>query len=196
MTTGGGGDGEALIDWVLRAYEADSRMLYPALVVLGPFMQPETQAEFIDRANRLNQVQAITFDAKLEELEDNAVGVVAMGGYNTFCEILSFNKRALIIPRTRPRMEQYIRASRAQELGLVRMLEDDGKRDMNAMGKALRELPYQNRPRDVVVPGLLEGLDNVSRLVAPWLTEPDSLSEFDQGQSEQKQNTAIVSSVD
>jgi predicted glycosyltransferase len=172
VTTGGGGDGEGLIDWVLRAYEADSRMLYPALIVLGPFMQPETQAEFIDRANRLDRVQAITFDAKLEELEDNAVGVVAMGGYNTFCEILSFNKRALIIPRTRPRMEQFIRASRAQEIGLVRMLEDDGKRDADVMGKALRELPYQNRPRDVIVPGLLEGLDNVNRLVAPWLLDP------------------------
>ena len=172
VTTGGGGDGEGLIDWVLRAYEADSRMLYPALIVLGPFMQPETQAEFIDRANRLNRVQAITFDAKLEELEDNAIGVVAMGGYNTFCEILSFNKRALIIPRTRPRMEQFIRASRAQELGLVRMLEDNGERDADVMGKALRELPYQNRPHDVIVPGLLEGLDNVNRLVAPWLSEP------------------------
>jgi predicted glycosyltransferase len=172
VTTGGGGDGEGLIDWVLRAYEADDRMLYPALIVLGPFMQPEMQAEFIDRANRLSRVQAITFDAKLEELEDNAVGVVAMGGYNTFCEILSFNKRALIIPRTRPRMEQFIRASRAQELGLVKMLEDDGKRDAEIMGKALRELPYQNRPRDVIVPGLLEGLDNVNRLVEPWLSEP------------------------
>ncbi|MDE0942782.1 MAG: hypothetical protein OSB58_10155, partial [Alphaproteobacteria bacterium] len=172
VTTGGGGDGEGLIDWVLRAYEDDNRMLYPALIVLGPFMQPETQAEFIDRANQLDRVQAITFDANLEELEDNAVGVVAMGGYNTFCEILSFNKRALIIPRTRPRMEQFIRASRAQELGLVRMLEDDGKRDAEVMGKALRELPYQNRPRDIIVPGLLEGLDNVSRLVAPWLLEP------------------------
>ncbi|MBT3535994.1 MAG: hypothetical protein HN478_19080, partial [Rhodospirillaceae bacterium] len=186
VTTGGGGDGEGLIDWVLRAYEADSRMLYPALVVLGPFMQPETQAEFIDRANRLNRVQAITFDAKLEELEDNAVGVVAMGGYNTFCEILSFNKRALIIPRTRPRMEQYIRASRAQELGLVRMLEDDGKRDADVMGKALRELPYQNRPRDVIVPGLLEGLDNVNRLVAPWLTEPTVSQETARDQTQTK----------
>jgi hypothetical protein len=52
------------------------------------------------------------------------------------------------------------------------MLEDNGKRDADVMGKALRELPYQNRPRDVIVPGLLEGLDNVNRLVAPWLTDP------------------------
>ena len=159
-------------------------------------MQPETQAEFIDRANKLGRVQAITFDAKLEELEDNAIGVVAMGGYNTFCEILSFNKRALIIPRTRPRMEQFIRASRAQELGLVRMLEDDGKRHVDVMGKALRELPYQNRPRDVIVPGLLEGLDNVNRLVAPWLMEPTMVAEVAQTRSGNKQQRTKASSGD
>ena len=54
-----------------------------------------------------------------------AAGVVAMGGYNTFCEILSFDKPALIVPRTAPRLEQYIRAQRAAELGLVTMLSDD-----------------------------------------------------------------------
>lgn len=36
--------------------------------------------------------------------------VVAMGGYNTFCEILSFDKPALIVPRVKPRLEQAIRA--------------------------------------------------------------------------------------
>ena len=30
-------------------------------------------------------------------------------------------------------------------------------------------MPSQNRPSEVVVPGLLEGLDNVGRLVSPWL---------------------------
>ena len=171
VTTGGGGDGEGLIDWVLRAYEHDDRLLYPALLVLGPFMQPETQAEFMSRAANLDKVEVITFDAKIEELEQNAVGVVAMGGYNTFCEILSFDKPALIVPRTRPRMEQFIRASRAQELGLVRMLEDDSSRDPDTMVRALRALPYQSLPSEVVVPGLLEGLDNVQRLVEPWIRE-------------------------
>jgi hypothetical protein len=37
------------------------------------------------------------------------------------------------------------------------------------MAAALRALPRQNRPSEVVVPGLLEGLQNVSRLVAPWI---------------------------
>ncbi|HYM32474.1 MAG TPA: hypothetical protein VEU47_14310 [Candidatus Cybelea sp.] len=174
VTTGGGGDGESLIDWVLRAYESDNLIPYPALLVLGPFMQPELRDEFLVRVAKLRRVAAITFDAHLEVLEANAVGVVSMGGYNTFCEILSLNKRALIVPRTRPRMEQYIRTARAQELGLVQMLEDDGRYDAKVMADALRNLPRQRLPSEFVVPGLLEGLDNVNRLVTPFLAgQPD-----------------------
>ena len=92
-------------------------------------MQPERQAAFVARAAALAQGRAITFDARLEALMARAAGVVAMGGYNTFCEILSFDKPALIVPRTAPRLEQYIRAQRAAELGLVSMLADDDARD-------------------------------------------------------------------
>jgi predicted glycosyltransferase len=169
VTTGGGGDGDALIDWVLRAYEHDPLLPYPALLVLGPFMASERQAEFMERAAKLKRVDAITFHKQMERLVANAAGVVAMGGYNTFCEVISLDKRALIVPRTEPRLEQYIRASRAAKLGLVSMLKDDGSYDPAVMAAALRALPRQNRPSDVVVPGLLEGLTNVSRLVAPWM---------------------------
>jgi len=169
VTTGGGGDGEALIEWVLRAYEHDALLPYPALLVLGPFMQPERQAEFMERAARLKRVDAITFHGHLETLVSRAAGVVAMGGYNTFCEVLSMDKRALIVPRMAPRLEQYIRISRAASLGLVSMLADDGRYDPTVMAAALRRLPRQNRPAEIVVPGLLEGLQNVSRLVAPWV---------------------------
>jgi predicted glycosyltransferase len=169
VTTGGGGDGEGLIDWVLKAYEHDPLLPYPALLVLGPFMQHERQAEFMDRAAKLKRVDTITFHGQLETLVSRAVGVVAMGGYNTFCEVLSLDKRALIVPRTAPRLEQHIRASRAADLGLVSMLSDDGTYEPAVMAAALRALPRQNRPSEVVVPGLLEGLQNVSRLVAPWI---------------------------
>ena len=169
VTTGGGGDGEALIEWVLRAYEHDPLLPYPALLVLGPFMQPERQAEFMDRAARLKRVDVITFHSHLEALVARAAGVVAMGGYNTFCEVLSLDKRALIVPRTAPRLEQFIRTSRAASLGLIGMLADDGRYDPAVMAAALRRLPRQNRPSEVVVPGLLEGLMNVARLVTPWI---------------------------
>ena len=164
VTTGGGGDGEDMVDWVLRAYEADPRLPHPALLVLGPFMHSDRQAEFLLRAAKLDNVEAITFDAQMEHVMARAIGVVAMGGYNTFCEIVSFDKRALIVPRTRPRMEQFIRAAKAEELGLAAMLEDDGVRDWKKMATALRQLPQQSLPSDVVVPGLLDGLNNVNRL--------------------------------
>ncbi len=178
VTTGGGGDGEGLIEWVLRAYESDAMLPYPALLVLGPFMQPERQNDFIARAAKLSRVEAITFDPHMESLEDNAMGIVAMGGYNTFCEILSLDKKAIIVPRTVPRREQFIRAQRAEELGLVRMLEDDGRYDPAVMAQALREMPRQWRPSEVVVPGLLEGLVNVGRLIEPWL-DRHALTESD-----------------
>jgi predicted glycosyltransferase len=173
VTTGGGGDGDGLIEWVLRAYEHDPLLPYPALLVLGPFMQAERQREFMERASKLKRVDTITFHGQLETLVSRAVGVVAMGGYNTFCEVLSLDKRALIVPRTEPRLEQHIRASRAAELGLVSILSDDGVYDPRVMAAALRALPRQQRPSEVVVPGLLEGLTNVSRLVEPWI-EPSA----------------------
>ncbi len=169
VTTGGGGDGEAIIDWVLRAYEHDRNMPFPALLVLGPFMQSERQAEFIARAAKLKKIEAITFDAQMETLVERAIGVVAMGGYNTFCEILSFDKRALIVPRTKPRREQYIRAARAEELGLCRVLVESETMDPSVMATALRHLPQQQLPSQVVVPGLLDGQVNVERLVNKWL---------------------------
>lgn len=173
VTTGGGGDGDGLIDWVLRAYEHDPLLPYPALLVLGPFMQPERQAQFMARVAKLKRVEAIVFDAHLESIAAKAVGVVAMGGYNTFCEILSLDKQALIVPRQAPRLEQTIRARRAQDLGLVQMLPDDFDHDPQVMAEALRALPRQRRPSEVVVPGLLEGLVNVNRLTEPWLSKPE-----------------------
>jgi predicted glycosyltransferase len=164
VTAGGGGDGEEMIDWVLRAYEQDRAAPYPALIVFGPFMRPESQAAFTARADRLERVRAITFDARIETLMAKAAGIVGMGGYNTFCEILSFDKPAIIVPRTKPRLEQHIRASRAEELGMVRMLAADGPRNAKTMANALRALPEQSRPSQVVMPGLLDGLGNVDRL--------------------------------
>jgi predicted glycosyltransferase len=160
VTTGGGGDGDDLIDWVISAYEHDPGIPLPALVVFGPFINRDRRRGFVERIGRLARMDAISFDTKMEVLMERADAVVAMGGYNTFCEILSLDKRALIVPRTRPRLEQAIRAREAERLGLVRaLLEDEGGRDPARMARALRALPGQPRPSEVTVPGLLDGLD-------------------------------------
>ncbi len=165
VTPGGGGDGEVMVDWVLRAYESDTPPDLPALIVLGPFMSAEAQAGFTDRAALRSDVEILTFDNKIERLIHDAAGVVAMGGYNTFCEILSFDKRAVLIPRTKPRMEQFIRASRAASLGLVTSLSADNGTPTETMIDALHRLPNQPKPSDAMIPDMMEGLDVVDRLV-------------------------------
>ena len=178
VTAGGGGDGDDMVDWVLSAYETDRNIPHRAVVVFGPFMQPEDQEGFLKRIDDLDRVTAITFDAHIEHLMEGAVGVVAMGGYNTFCEILSFDKPGIIVPRTKPRMEQYIRAARAQELGLVSMLQIEDGKDPARMATALRQLTQQKRPSDVVLPGLLDGLPSINRLTSRHLARslPSELS--------------------
>jgi predicted glycosyltransferase len=92
-----------------------------------------------------------------------------MGGYNTFCEILSFDKPALLVPRTAPRREQYIRAARAEALGLVSMLRPDDGIDARAMADLLRALPSRPRPSEVRIPGLLDGLEVICEQLDRWL---------------------------
>lgn len=174
VTPGGGGDGAALVEWTLRAYEHDPDIPHDAVIVFGPFMHVDLQSQFRQRVDRLDRVHALTFDSNLEHLMSMASGVVAMGGYNTFCEILSFDKPAIIVPRTTPRLEQYIRASRAQDLGLTMMLVDDGSYDPQKMAQALRDLPERPRPSDINLPGLLDGTTNICGIVDQWFSNlPD-----------------------
>ncbi len=161
VTTGGGGDGTMLVDWVLRAYESDPAIGVRAKIVLGPFMEPGFQADFQRRAAKLDSVDVITFAASIEPLFERAEGVVAMGGYNTFCEILSFDKPAVVVPRRQPRLEQYIRASQAENLGLLTMLLDDRIDDASAMADAIRALPGQAGPKSAAIPGILDGLKTI-----------------------------------
>ncbi len=171
VTPGGGGDGAGLVDWVLRAYEHDPEIPHDAMIVFGPFMHMDRQVEFRQRVDVLNNVHAITFDANMEHMVSKASGVIAMGGYNTFCEILSFDKPSIIVPRTVPRLEQYIRASRAEKLGLVTMVVDDENRDPHKMAAAIRELPQRAHPSAVHLPGLLDGLSTVNSVIDNWLSD-------------------------
>ncbi|MCE8544986.1 hypothetical protein KBY25_04055 [Ruegeria pomeroyi] len=173
ITPGGGGDGEAMVSLVLSAYEQDPTLSPRAVLVYGPFLSGDTRAEFERRVAALNgRVTAVGFESQIETLFAGAAGVVCMGGYNTFCEVLSFDQRAVIVPRTVPRLEQWIRASRAEELGLVRMLEEsrDGLTP-ETMINAIRNLPNQPLPSQAIGEGLLDGLDHVIRRVRALLSK-------------------------
>ena len=165
VTPGGGGDGEAMVDLVLQAYEKDQTLGPRAKIVYGPFLTGEVRAGFERRVAALkSRVSAVSFVSRMENLMAGATGVVAMGGYNTFCEILSCDVPAVIVPRTVPRLEQYIRASRAEELGLMSMLDiRHNSNSVDAMIEAIRKLPEQDAPSVSGSPDLLNGLDYVAQ---------------------------------
>jgi predicted glycosyltransferase len=166
VTVGGGDDGMSVVDWVLSAYEHDPNIPLNAVVVLGPFMPAAMQRQFRDRARRIGKMEVVTFDAHVEVLMDRAMGVVAMAGYNTFCEILSLDKRAILVPRVKPRREQLLRARRAAALGLVRMLDPEGVHDPATMAHALRGLGSQPLPSERGAGTMLDGLRVITDLVA------------------------------
>jgi predicted glycosyltransferase len=175
VTAGGGGDGVEMIDWVISAYEADTQQPKRAVIVTGPFMPPTEQQEFHERCETLPNVNILAFDSYIELLMDKALAIVAMGGYNTFCEILTLDKPALIIPRSVPRQEQLIRAERALKLGLISMLDPAGERDPMQMAAAIRALPQQAKPSSANIPGLLAGHENIAEMVRDYF-EPSTLN--------------------
>ena len=172
VTVGGGDDGMAVLDWVLAAYEHDPKLPLRAVIVTGPFMAAAEQRRFRERAERLGRIEVLTFDANLEALMERAVGVVSMAGYNTFCEILSLDKPAILVPRVLPRREQVMRAKRAAALGLARMLDPEAAHDPALMTQALRGLARQPAPSQSGAASMLDGLDVITTLVADRVGRP------------------------
>lgn len=179
VTTGGGGDGADLVRDVLNAYKEDRSLDHRALIVLGPYMPSQKRLKLTRKASSLPFVDVIEFDNRMEQLVANARAVVAMGGYNTYCEILSFDKPALIVPRVQPREEQLIRAMRATELGLIDMLRPEEAADPMRMADALRRLLVRQPPSVTAHESIrLEGLPHISQIVGRLLgrRHPDHLA--------------------
>ena len=169
VTAGGGGDGDPIMRQVLAAYEHDPGLTTPVVMVLGPFMKAEERDDIHRRAGRHPSLTLIDFDNRMEALIQAAAGVVAMGGYNTFCEVLSLDKRALIIPRVRPREEQLIRARRAQGLGLADMLMPHEADDPGIMAGALRRLATRPKPSETAYGRPLDGLALIGDFVHDYV---------------------------
>ena len=176
VTPGGGGDGVEMVDWVMRAYEARQRPLFPALIVLGPFMPAAAATQFSERAEHLRDVEVIRFTPQIEPYLANATAIVGMGGYNTFCEILSFDKPTLMVPRVIPRREQAIRAERAEKSGLLKVLPIDRYPDPDLMATALSELPDLAPPSSAGIDNLLGGLEAITARVGEIFDEQQDAS--------------------
>lgn len=119
---GGGQDGAAIARIFARSTMPNGEL---GVLVTGPFL-PAAEKYRLKAENANNpQLRILDFDPEPIGLMHQARRVIAMGGYNTVMEILSLGKRALIVPRRRPRLEQTIRAQRFQALGLLDYIDFD-----------------------------------------------------------------------
>jgi len=119
VTTGGGGDGYEVMEAYLGMLENMPKPLpFKNVLITGPFMPKRDRKKVFKRAKKL-KVRTFHFYRNMEKLLAAADVVVSMGGYNTICELLSFQTASVIIPRETPRKEQLIRAEILHRQGLI-----------------------------------------------------------------------------
>lgn len=123
VTVGGGSDGEALLlTYLAGAARRVAESGGHSTIVGGPDL-PRSVARGIARAiGAIPGADWVEYTSCMSCLMRGADVVVSMGGYNTMCEIASFEKPALVVPRVAPRSEQAIRATRWEKLGMVKAL--------------------------------------------------------------------------
>jgi predicted glycosyltransferase len=123
VTAGGGEDGYPLI----RSYFEGLALLpkdyrLKSIVICGPEMAQDERESLYEMAKQYPQVEISEFTDDLMSYVAAADTVVAMGGYNTFCEILSAQKPSIIVPRVVPSEEQLIRAKKMGQMGLLKAI--------------------------------------------------------------------------
>lgn len=165
VMVGGGGDGFPIMKtYVEGARTAGNRNLESVLIV-GPEM-PKTHRREIERFCRNGcPLQFREFSDEIEPILMAADVVVSMGGYNSTCEILAFRKKAVIIPRIRPVREQYIRAQRLAEFGLINMIHPENLTPSKLLKTIERTISEDNPLMDVEKKIDLNGLQRIADMV-------------------------------
>lgn len=159
VTTGGGGDGTAMIETYLEGLASLPRnVALRTTVVFGPQM-PEGARECVrERFGYLADVTFSDFEPDLLRLYSESDIVVSMAGYNTVCELLSFGHHAILVPRAEPVQEQLIRARLLAAQGLFDIVEPEDLKPATLISKVLNAL----KPVEVArTPFDLDGLPRI-----------------------------------
>ncbi len=157
---GGGSDGAALCDVAVRAPIPSG---YQHVVVTGPQMPAEERRAIVAHARPGTRVVDQVPDG-LASIS-HASALVSMAGYNTVTEAMTTSVPHLLVPRSRPRLEQVIRAEGLAAIGAAETIRleqlDPGK---------LGEWIARAVGREVRREGLdLDGLRAVGSLAAALL---------------------------
>ncbi|MDQ3816891.1 MAG: hypothetical protein M3362_04250, partial [Acidobacteriota bacterium] len=169
VTTGGGGDGGDIIEAYLEGLACLPRSTaLRSTVVFGPQMPEKRRDDLLARFRYLADVTFLDFEPDLTKHYAESDVVISLAGYNTVCELLSFSRRAILVPRAEPVREQLIRARLLAARGYFDLVEPQDLRPDLLISKVLDAL----KPTPVAVPPFdLDGLPRIRERVRALLEE-------------------------
>ena len=129
----------------------------------GPFFPEVARHELQRTVQRLSRIHLLPFSRAVSALIQRADRIVSMGGYNTVCEVLASGKRPLLVPRIKPRREQWIRAERLRAAGVVDSIHPD-ELHSDLLSKWLMESGPARRPPEAQID--LGGIRRIPELLA------------------------------
>lgn len=169
---GGGQDGAELAQSFANAtLPPDTN----GIILTGPFMSSSARQQLQERAATHPRLRVLDYLEEPTQLLQQADSVISMGGYNTTCELLSFGKKSLIVPRVTPRLEQWIRAQRLADLGWVDVLHPDHLSPDAIAHWLMQQQSTKTQPRS---PLDLNGLNRLPELVSNLLNQAPVPSNF------------------
>lgn len=184
VSAGGGEDGCALMEAYLSGLDIMPKDKVKTLIVTGPEMAAPRRMKLMQQAAGRRDVAVLEFTDDLMSYMDAADLVVCMGGYNTVCELLTLQKRAIVVPREEPVAEQRIRAQRMSAMGLFETILPSALRPSVLRKAVQRQISgvAQQKVRGLVD---MEALPRIARLVremsGPGLPEAAMTREFRMG---------------
>jgi predicted glycosyltransferase len=126
VTVGGGADGAHVLETVRRAFP-DATALPGArvLICMGAELGSEARVALESFAAGKAHVSLLDFTNDMMSYMNAADLVVSMAGYNTVTEIMGLDRPGILIPRTEPVQEQWIRATRLEKHGRFMTIHPD-----------------------------------------------------------------------
>mgnify|MGYP000052714035 FL=1 len=159
MAVGGGDDGrkvlEAYIHGLADAPWSDD---VKSILFYGPEMNERDYTHLTDLVRDRKNIELKEFTNEFESYLELSDLVISMGGYNTVCEVLSYHKPMIIVPRVTPVSEQLIRAQCFYEKGIVDYIHPEALTSETLMSK-VNDILSDDHPNRLVSDLNMHGME-------------------------------------
>jgi predicted glycosyltransferase len=168
VTAGSGEEGYRLTDSYISFLETlNGGRTFQSHIVYSPQMPAADKHALNSRVERMPGISVHQFHHDLDSYLHGATALVSMSGYNTCCQILSYRKRAVVVPRQSSSSSQLRRAETFQRYGVATMVHPErltpehlGQEILKQIG---RKESTDSRDEYKAIP--LTGLNNIARRV-------------------------------